>query len=88
MVTKVLVILLMEDILHQSIGNLIHYPYDPCMVYLPTFPIQNQLNVGENTTHGSYGLFIVSLAIQPSTTVSEARKFDLTDLTFFTVGLI
>lgn len=32
-------------------------------------------------------LFFVSLAIQPSTTVSEARKFDLTDLTFFTVGL-
>lgn len=33
MVKEVLVILLMEDILLQSIGNLIHYQYDPCIMY-------------------------------------------------------
>ena len=31
-----------------------NYPYHPCMVYLPTFTI-NQPNVGKYTIHGWYG---------------------------------
>ena len=50
MVKEVLVILLMEDILLQSIGNLIHYPYDPCM-YITYISHKNQLNVGMKYLH-------------------------------------
>ena len=37
-----------------------HYPYHPCMVYLPTFGCflrWNMGNVGKYTIHGCYGLF-------------------------------
>ena len=30
-------------------------PYHPCMVYLPTFTMQNQPNVGKYIIHGWYG---------------------------------
>ena len=33
----------------------IHIPWDPCLVYLPTFTINIDQNVGKYTIHGSYG---------------------------------
>ena len=32
-----------------------HFPYHPCMVYLPTFGWFFMVNVGKYTIHGSYG---------------------------------
>ena len=31
---------------------------DPCMVYLPTIYYNNQSDLGKNTIHGSYGIYI------------------------------
>ena len=40
------------------------YPYHPCMVYLPTFTIKNQPNVGEYAIHGSYSMgYVMSIPI-------------------------
>ncbi len=33
-----------------SFGKNMQYPLDPCMIFLPTFTIQNQLNVGKYTS--------------------------------------
>ena len=34
------------------------FPKDPGMVYLPTFTIKNQPNVGKYTIHGAYGFCV------------------------------
>ena len=31
-------------------------PKDPCMIYLPTFTINNQLNVAKCSIHGAFGV--------------------------------
>ena len=38
-----------------QIPTIIHVPYHPCMLYLATFTIKDQPNVGKYTIHGWYG---------------------------------
>ena len=58
------------------------YPYDPCMIYiyciyiyiyLPTFTIKSQPNIGKYTIHGSYGSWLL---LQPP--VTSQALLDLT----------
>ena len=51
-----------DDMKHSYRGIPTTYPYNPCMVYLPTFTIfchYKQPNVGIYTIHGSYGLSLI-----------------------------
>ena len=49
--------------------RLITFPHHRCLVYLPTFTIKNQPNVGKYTIHGCYGivLYCFIIASCPST---------------------